>query len=73
MDVAITTTTANRSHVEALNGFVSMRTSIVVRHRNVDGVPRIALGVDEASVSLPIAALAESWAGVFPYVSRPSG
>ena len=45
MDVAITTTTANRSHVEALNGFVSMRTSIVVRHRNVDGVHRIALGV----------------------------
>ena len=28
MDVAITTTTANRSHVEALNGFVSMRTSM---------------------------------------------
>ena len=45
MDVAITTITANRSHVEALNGFVSMRTSIVVRHRNVDGVHRIALGV----------------------------
>ena len=34
MAVAITTTTATRSHVEGLNGFVSMRTSIVVRHRN---------------------------------------
>ena len=34
MAVAITTTTANKSHVEGLNGFVSMRTSIVVRHRN---------------------------------------
>jgi len=34
MDVAITTSTAKRSHVEALNGFVSMPTSIVVRHRN---------------------------------------
>jgi hypothetical protein len=38
MAVAITRTTANRSQVEGLNGFVSMRTSIVVRHRNVDGV-----------------------------------
>jgi hypothetical protein len=91
--VAIITITVNRSHVEALNGFVSMRTSIVVRHRNVDGVHRIALGVsaiwlarpsrkkgvgvyadaDEASVALPISALPESWAGVFPYVSRASG
>ena len=34
MAVAITATTANRSHVEGLSGFVSMRTSIVVRHRN---------------------------------------
>jgi hypothetical protein len=45
MAVAITTTTANRSHVEGLNGFVSMRTSIVFRHRNVDGVHRIPLEV----------------------------
>ena len=51
MDAAITTTTANKSHVEALNGFVSMRTSIVVRHRNIDGVHRIALGV--SAVRLP--------------------
>jgi hypothetical protein len=43
MAVAITTTTANRSHVEGLNGFVSMRTSIVFRHRNVDGVHRSRL------------------------------
>ncbi len=41
MDVAMTNITANRSHVEGLNGFVSMRISIVVRHRNVDGVHRI--------------------------------
>ena len=53
MDVAITTTTANRSHVEALNGFVSMRTSIVVRHRNVDGVHRIALGVFAVRLARP--------------------
>ena len=29
--------------------------------------------VDEASVSVPISALPESWAGVLPYVSTPSG
>ena len=34
MAVAITTTTANRSHVEALSGFVSMRTSIALRHQS---------------------------------------
>ena len=34
MAVAITTSTASESHVEALNGFVSMRTSIVVRQRS---------------------------------------
>ena len=85
MDVAITTTTANRSHVEALNGFVSMRTSIVVRHRNamvsigsrlvcpLSGCPvraeksaAVYPDADEASVSLPISALPESWAEVFP-------
>ena len=53
MDVAITTITANRSHVEALNGFVSMRTLIVVRHRNVDGVHRIALGVSADRLPRP--------------------
>jgi hypothetical protein len=54
MAVAITTTTANRSHVDGLNGFVSMRTSIVVRHRNVDGVHRTALEV--SAVRLPVLA-----------------
>jgi hypothetical protein len=53
MAVAITTTTANKSHVEGPNGFVSMRTSIVVRHRKVDGVHRIAVGVSGVWLSRP--------------------
>ena len=67
MDVAMTTSTANRSHVEALNGFVSIRTSIVVRHRNVDGVHRGTQWVADRSIVLragivaPIEALELLW------------
>ena len=49
------------------------RRSVVARPARGKDAGVYADANDEASVSLPISALPESWAGVFPYVSRPSG
>ena len=75
MAVATTTTTANRSHVEGLNGFVSMRTSIVVRHRNVDGVHLITGPAGGGGHQIPRVGAAETRSGsdFYVYGSGDSG